>query len=250
MTRCLTDACVYHCHIDGGDGIVFTFVDDIGTITSDPKMRKKVRAIVQKEFEVRYLGPMSYMLGIEFQRHPDGSMTLNQSKYIQQILTQFGMQWSKPVGMPGDPSIKLTGTQHETNEEEIPLDTKRFPYRQLIGCLMYLSCATRPDISYMTNLLGQFCSQPQERHWKAAKRVLSYLSGTRDWKIVYRPSGKPLTAYSDADWATALDDRRSTSGCLVILAGGPIAWKARKQTAVALSSMEAEYAALAETTRI
>jgi hypothetical protein len=47
--------------------------------------------------------------------------------------------------------------------------------------------------------------------------------------------------YSDSDWASDLDTRRSTSGYVVMMAGRPIAWMSKLQSIVATSSMEAEY---------
>lgn len=67
---------------------------------------------------------------------------------------------------------------------------------------------------------------------------------TADYKILYRKIEKPLHAYTDADWAGDQDDRKSCSGNVHILAGGPISWFSKKQTSVALSTMEAEYVAL------
>ena len=62
---------------------------------------------------------------------------------------------------------------------------KNIPYQELIGGLMYLSMATRPDITHAVSYLSQFSSCFRESHWKAAKRVLCYLKGTRDLNLVY-----------------------------------------------------------------
>jgi hypothetical protein len=51
--------------------------------------------------------------------------------------------------------------------------------------------------------------------------------------------------WSDSDWAN-YDDRKSVTGYLGFLAGGPVAWRSTKQKIVALSSCEAEFIALAE----
>ena len=56
----------------------------------------------------------------------------------------------------------------------------------------------------------------------AARRILKYLKGTSSMSLVYRREGGALHAYSDADWAGDQDDRRSTTGNVVLLAGAAI----------------------------
>ena len=58
--------------------------------------------------------------------------------------------------------------------------------------------------------------------------------------------GKALTieGYSDSDWAGDKDSRKSASGYIFMLNGGPVSWCSKRQATVALSSTEAEYIAL------
>ena len=65
---------------------------------------------------------------------------------------------------------------------------RAYPYaRWLVGSLMYLAIATRPDISYAVGLLGHFSANPGLPHWKAAKHLLHYLKGNMDMKLTYAP---------------------------------------------------------------
>src|ERR1044072_1696408 len=59
----------------------------------------------------------------------------------------------------------------------------------------------------------------------------------------------PILGYVDSDYAGDLDDRRSTTGYVFTLAGGPICWKSSVQSIVAMSTTEAEYMAVAEATK-
>ncbi|KAG5889226.1 hypothetical protein JTB14_006362 [Gonioctena quinquepunctata] len=54
------------------------------------------------------------------------------------------------------------------------------PYRNLIGCLMYIAINTRPDIAHVSSVLSQFNNCYTEEHWKYAKRILRYLKSTKD----------------------------------------------------------------------
>ncbi|XP_065085933.1 uncharacterized protein LOC135707939 [Ochlerotatus camptorhynchus] len=128
-------------------------------------------------------------------------------------------------------------------------DTKEMtskPYRELIGCLMYLMVTSRPDICAAVNYFAAFQCCATEEHWVHLKRVLRYLQGTTDYKLVYRRQVSPtiLEAYADADWGNDPNDRRSVSGFVIKLCGSVVAWTTKKQSSVALSTTEAELMAL------
>jgi hypothetical protein len=95
------------------------------------------------------------------------------------------------------------------------------PYRSAVGSLMYLSVATRPDISYAVQTLSRFVDNPGVAHWEAAKRTIRYLKGTRDWWLVYGDESKELTGYADAD-GNMNEDRYAISGYAFILNGGGV----------------------------
>jgi hypothetical protein len=127
-------------------------------------------------------------------------------------------------------------------------------YQRIVGCLLYLAIATRPDISYYAMWLGQFNANPSCRHFLTAKHVLRYLSGTRNLALCL---GSPsphvptiLRGYlqnvgcSDADWASDMADRKSISGYSFYFEGCLVSWSAVKQKSIALSSTEAEYYAM------
>ena len=80
----------------------------------------------------------------------------------------------------------------------------------------------------------------------AVKRIIRYLKGTLRFIgiLCTRSAEDDLIGFSDSDWAGDLDNRKSTSGYLFKLSSGPISWRNKKQTSVALSTAEAEYIAL------
>lgn len=120
-------------------------------------------------------------------------------------------------------------------------------YRSLVGGLLYIAVNTRPDIAASVSILGRCVSQPTERDWKAAKRVVRYLKGTKQLQLKFGPGDEwNLLGYSDADWAGDLSSRRSTTGFIFFFGSGPVTWVSRRQSCVSLSSMEAEYVALSE----
>jgi hypothetical protein len=126
-------------------------------------------------------------------------------------------------------------------------------YQAMVGSLVYAMLCTRPDLAYAIQQLSQFSPNPTNAHFQAAKRVFRYLQGTHMMSLVY--SGKDnddvidrVQVYCDADYALG-EDRKLISGSLLTFAGCPISWQAKKQTTVAQSTVEGEYAAMAHTAK-
>lgn len=168
---------------------------------------------------------------------------MSQEKYIQDILRRFSMEDCKPVSTPLLIGSKLSKTDIWSEE-----DGPKPPYRELVGSLMYLSVATRPDISHAASVLSQYNDCFGKSHWIAAKRILRYLKKTAYTGIEFKPDGI-LKGFVDADWAGSLDDRSSFTGYTFVMNNSPISWESRKQRTVALSSTEAEYMALCDASK-
>lgn len=123
---------------------------------------------------------------------------------------------------------------------------------------MYLANNTRRDCAMAVHQCARFSSNPRVPHEQALKRIGRYLLGNSDRGISIR-AGKlmhldccvdadfcGLFNYEDADDA---DSARSRTGYLLTLADIPILWSSKMQTAIALSTMEAEYVALSTAMR-
>jgi hypothetical protein len=97
----------------------------------------------------------------------------------------------------------------KTQEEKEKMS--RVPYSSAVGSLMYAMMCTRPDICYVVGLVSRFQSNPGFAHWKAMKRILRYLKGTMDYALCYQGEDLCLVGYSDVDWGSDLDERKSTT---------------------------------------
>ncbi|UYV65505.1 hypothetical protein LAZ67_3004542, partial [Cordylochernes scorpioides] len=236
------DPCVYKLKLNEGMIILSLYVDDILTLTENQEVREKCIELLRGHFETKYIGPVSYLLGVNFTRSKGGCVTLTQRAYIKSLLERFNLQEGREVSTPME-------TRPELHEEEDEENCQDLPYRELIGGLLYISQRTRPDIAYAVSQLARYCSKYTRKHWVAAKRILRYLKSSEHLGITYRRTGEQLCAYSDADWGTNLEDRKSTSGYVVMFAGAPILWRSSKQTVTALSTMEAEYISLSSSVR-
>ncbi|UYV61924.1 hypothetical protein LAZ67_1007079 [Cordylochernes scorpioides] len=237
-----TDNCVY---IKREEGVllVANYVDDLIIAAERKDTLKSFKESMKKIFKIKDLGKINYCLGIRIQTEKDGSISIDQEKYIEELLAKYRMKEAKPISTPMDSNSKLTKISSIEGENE---PVKKEEYQSLIGSLIYLSVSTRPDIAYAVSALGQFSNDPRRQHWNAAKRVLRYLKGTLCLKITYEKTNETLYGCVDADWGGNLADRKSQTGLVFFLARGPIAWESKKQQTVALSSTESEYIALCE----
>ena len=125
------------------------------------------------------------------------------------------------------------GTQEASN----PVGRGR--YQCLVGKLIYLS-HTRPDIAFIVSRVSQYMHAPIEEHMEAVYRILKYLKGTLGLGLFFGKNGeRSIEAYKDADWAGAIDDRKSTSRYFTFVWGNLVTWRSKKQTIVARSTAEA-----------
>lgn len=232
------DRCLYT-KINGTTRIyLLLYVDDIIITSNNENEMNILIKTLEKEFKINDLGKLHYFLGIGIKQTENG-MLLNQTNYIRKLLDRFDMTECKPVKTP----MECKPIEEDSENSECIIGTK--PYRELIGCLMYLMLNTRPDISAAVNFYSRFQHNATQLHWNGLKRILRYLKGTTELGIFYgKENDIPLIGFADADWGN-FKDRKSTSGYLYKVYGNIVTWTTRKQPTVALSSTEAEYVALA-----
>ncbi|KAL0306277.1 UNVERIFIED_CONTAM: Secreted RxLR effector protein [Sesamum radiatum] len=83
---------------------------------------------------------------------------------------------------------------------------------------------------FATCLLSRFMQSPSQVHYAAAKRILRYLRGTKDFGIWYKSTNDAkLVGYTDSDWAGSVDDMKSTSGYTFSLGSGIFSWASKKK---------------------
>jgi hypothetical protein len=218
-------------------------VDDLLLASNSKAAVQKVKAELASHFKIHDQGPTTLILGIKVERDQVAhSISLSQPGYIKSILEQFGMSECNPALMLMEENQKLS-TSMSLDTDERQAEMKAYPYHELIGKLLYLAVATRPDIAYTIGVLCRFVENPGMQHWFTAKHVLRYLKGTVNMKLMYSQQSSPdlFTTYSNADLSRNPDNSQSTSGFAICVGGGAIQWGSCLQPHVSLSSTESEY---------
>jgi hypothetical protein len=159
---------------------------------------------------------------------------------VENILKCFGYSDSKASPTPYDPSLKLRKNRGQGINQLL--------YSQIIGSLMYLAGATRPDISFVVNKLSRFTFNPGSDHWCALEPVMRYLRGTSTYGLHYTRYPTVLEGYSDSNWISDAYEIKVTSGYIFTIGGAIVSWKSRKRTILNKSTMEAELVALESAT--
>jgi hypothetical protein len=231
------EPCVFIGFIEECKVIISLYVDDGLVLCQHKTILDLVMTKIAKCFTITR-GPPTKYVGLEIHREGDiGPITIMQHQYVHDLLEKYNMEDCHPTSVPLQPEVKLVPGKE--------ID-KRYPFRELIGSLIFLSKCSRPDISFAVSRLAQFMQGYDESHWKAAKYVLRYLKGTSAMGITYPNCHElKLLGYTDADYAGDHVTRKSTTGAIMLLNSSLISWTSQRQPCVALSSTESEYIAIA-----
>ncbi|GKD22444.1 retrovirus-related pol polyprotein from transposon RE1, partial [Tanacetum coccineum] len=191
--------------------IISLYVDDLLVIGSNDHLIKEFKKQMESEFDM---------------------------KYASDMLKKFKMLLCKPVTSPLVYKCKLS----KDGGKKLVNPTR---FRSIVGSLLYLTIS-RPDLAFAASFLSRFMGEPSSSHLGAAKRVLRYVKGSLDLRIMLeRNKVVKLERYADSDWAGSIDDSKSTSGYIFTLGSGVFCWNSKKQSVAAQSSAEAEYISVA-----
>jgi hypothetical protein len=169
---------------------------------------------------------MRYFLGIEVNQNEKG-IFISQSKYANEILKRFNIMNCKEA-----PTPIVTGLKLSKDDKGSKVDSTL--YKQLVGSIMYLT-STRPEIMFVVSLISRFMESPKVSHWQTGKIILKYVSGTRNYGILYsRSSDFKLIGYTDSDCVGSIDDRKSTSDYVFHFGSSVVSWASKKQPIVTL----------------
>jgi hypothetical protein len=167
------------------------YVDDIIFGSTNKSTCEEFSRIMVQKFKMSMMGELKYFLGFQVKQPQEGTF-ISQTKYIQHILTKFGMKDAKPIKTP-------MGTNGHLDLDTGGKSVDQKVYRSMVGSLLYL-CVSRPDIMLSVCMCARFQADPKEVHLRAVKTILRYLVYTPKFGLLYpKGSSFDLSGYSDAD---------------------------------------------------
>jgi hypothetical protein len=236
---------IYHCQDDGGITIfIILYVDDITMLGNSGPEIECVKLFLSSRYDMTDLGEIESYLGVRITCNRSiKCLEIDQSRYISEILNQFGMADANPARTPLSVGTDVHLVKHEGQATESEIKD----YQRLIGSLLYVQIGMCPNISFAVSHLVQYAANPSTQHLRLAKYVLSYLKGTVDYRLRYDGAhGDGLHGYLDSSFGDQADDCHSTLGYVFLLADAAISWCSHKQKTVAQSTTQAKYMVLTD----
>ena len=135
-------------------GAVCLWVDDIISCEFQENFSSWFESELSKDFKIIDCRDLCWFLGMKIVKK-ESSIEINQEQYIEKLLERFGLESCKSVETRLA-EIKLTREDCPQEGSEEQERMKNFDYRNLVGCLNYLACSSRPDIAFAANFLSSF----------------------------------------------------------------------------------------------
>jgi hypothetical protein len=237
------DKCVFNL-IENGENVltVCVYVDDLLiTATSMEKVKKLQEHLIKVYKEVKVQDDMSNLtyLGMSLEFMEDGSVSITQKKYIEDVLRDL------PTLHVAD--TPAAGNLYEVKKNDMQLDSdEKEKFHSKVAQLLYLAKRTRPDVLGAVSYLTTRVANPTKSDQLKLMRVLKYLNGTRTLGIQLSIDDiNTLEAYVDASHGI-YSDGKGVSALIISLGGGPIATSVNKQKLVSKSSTESELIAISD----
>ncbi|KAE9233117.1 hypothetical protein PF004_g9734 [Phytophthora fragariae] len=237
FVQCVFDAGVYY--RNGTHSLIYltVYVDDI-VIAAKPADIEIVVRELSARFEVKDLGRVKHLLGMEVNFQPGVILCLSQTAYVERLATRFQLEHARTVRSPQMHNERMPPI--ETDKTQV--NNASLPYREIVGSLQYLVACTRPDMASVVRCLGKYNGAYTRENFAMAKRAVRYLLGTKTFGLVYRPTDAMplLIAFADADHAMCADTSRSNTGFVLQLNGCAWMWKSKQQSRVTTNTCASE----------
>ena len=193
------------------------YVDNMFLLCIEIKKNYGVKTGLGETYNIKDLGEVKFLLGLEIRRQQNGDIFLCQEKYGKKLLDKFGMRECNSVSTPLKIGVKFSENMGEVAEGAA---IEGVGYKSAMDSLLYLCSGTRPHLAPVVISLCRYSQNPGEHHWEGVKRVLIYLQGIVTLGLMYKGGADlPVAGYSDASHGDDFDTRRGRAR-YVFMSGG------------------------------
>jgi hypothetical protein len=240
FTRCTADVCLYTKVLSDGEILyLLLYVDDLIIAAKAQSKIDEVKRLLECRFKMKHQQIVTQYLGMGIARDRERRLIyVSQSAYARAVVQQHLEESAEVSNIPGIPSTKLR--MSEGGDEK--------PLYEIVGKLRFLADRTRPDLLSSVNALGSGAARPGKEHVRAARRILRYVKGTVESRLVLGGVSNfvPL-GFCDASF-TADGDSKSQYGYCVHMnvETGANIMKSKTSTVIPHSPCEAEVKAMDE----
>ena len=241
------DSCIYVKRINNEMLLVAVYVDDIITCGKDSSLLNLFRKTMHSRFNMKPGSILSLYLNCYFQFHDNGNITMTQTHYLNRKLTEFEKYTGKQCMSKPLPANYQELLDDSSNNDII--SPKSFPYREMVGSLMYAMVSTRPDLAQPLSIVSRYLSKPNSHHCNLVRHLYQYVRGNLNYELTFRPSTSlTLIGYADAAYGNNFECKSTTGYCFT-LGGTIVSWYSKAQPVTAQSAAEAEYISACEATK-
>ena len=247
---------------------MINYVDDALYYANNDQVRMEFKLSLKNKFNLTLMGIAKWYLGMRIWQQKD-YIILDQDQYVKNITTRFEKRFKHPFKLKDSPlpssfiPTKKDSPSTDSEVREIKIRFGNLNYWSVIGALLYVSCCTRPDISFAVNKLAKFANNPGASHFRALLHLIGFLKGNSNKGLKFYKDisttelyktlkennikiGQDTNIYfTDSSWNDCIDTGRSTGGYVGLFQAGPVDYGSHLPVPVAMSSGEAEYIAAA-----
>ena len=237
--------CFYTIVIDDDFVILILYVDDYALGATTKELLLKYWRLIRGRYTTTFCEEMTEFLNIAMSRDRTlRTFHMSQAKYIEALMATFDITIDSSIASPCTEGLRISPVEREDTTPQQLDYVANFPYRKLIGAILYVNMCTMPGISYIVSALAKFNQNPVFDACKELIRLCKYVYNDRHRGLTIGGTSKSIVAFSDADWAGEPTTRHSRSGSINFLGNSPISWYSKMQTDTALSTLQSEHNAM------
>ena len=260
MICCATDPCVFYVDLGLPTQLKLSLVvDDLIVWAQQRSTLLEFKDKFNKRFKLSKADELGMepmlVLGLFWSYDREaGTLTMTQPEYIKRCLNKFGMADCKPSPIPMATDVDL----YLNFDTLSPLTKPNLAiYQSMVGCLIYISNAYRPDILLSTNSMAKFMTiGANSHHLMLVKKIFRYLQGTKTLGLTFTKPQDPANINKIQLWCDAqhLGDSsthakrsvKSVGGFVIMMNGASVWSRSFRLALVTMSSTESELVTLSE----